>query len=88
MTEERFVELMNRIPAMEEKLNKLLLAFEKISQNQNMMGIKKNDEFPPLEFDEDIAAEHESVLQRAREKEIKAEELKRQAYELRSQLDI
>jgi cell shape-determining protein MreC len=88
MTEEKFVELMERIPVMEEKLNALLFAFEKISKNQNSFGIITNSEFPPFTFSEKAAQDHELIKAQIEKKRREAEKLQQEANELRDKLDF
>ena len=88
ITEEKFVELMERIPVMEEKLDALLLAFEKISQNRNGIGIVTNSEFPPFTFSEEVAQDHELIKAQMEEKRREAERLQQEANELRDKLDF
>ena len=86
MTEERFVELMNRIPIMEEKLERLLLAFDKIVESGNLLGIKRNEEFPHFEYDEGKAEDDKMLLKLSGEKLAAAEELQKEANEIRNKL--
>ena len=88
MTEEEFNELMNRIPIMEEKLNRLLLAFEKISENENFLGIIKNESFPPLEYDK-VKEETDNILySSAKMKEEEAKKLQEEANAIREELGL
>ena len=45
-SERRFVEVIERIPVIEEKLDKLLLALDKMITNNNLMGIDFNSDIP------------------------------------------
>ena len=84
-SEQRFVEIIERIPMIEEKLDKLLLAFDKIIENNNLMGIKINSEIP-LEYDE--TKEAEDIIKRKNYHDLneKARQLKAEADELGNEL--
>ena len=90
MTEDQFIEYMERIPAMEEKLDRLLLAFSKIVENGNLTGIVFNstEGEPFVEFSENKQREQQVTLDIIHEKVEEARKLQKEADELREQLDI
>jgi len=88
LTEEQFIEMMNRIPVMEEKLDKLLFAFEKILESDKPIGIKKNNHFPPYEFDQDLADNQESIAIEIERKREEARRLKEEADALSKQFEL
>ena len=88
ITEEEFVRLMNRIPVMEEKLNRLLLVFEKIIENKSMAGVRETDEFPHVEYSQEQADRDNIEVQGIEEKLEKARKLKEEADELQRKFRI
>ena len=88
ITEEKFVELMERIPVMEEKLNELLLTLNKIAESGNLMGIKQSDDFPHFTYDDQKAADDAELLRVSNEKIAAAKILNDEANGIREQLGI
>jgi len=90
MSEDQFIAYMERIPVMEEKLNRLLLAFSKIAENGNMTGIVFNstEGEPFVEYSDDKHREQQVTLDLIQEKVEEAKKLQKEADELREQLDI
>jgi len=72
---------MERIPVMEEKLNRLLLAFSKIADNST-------EGEPFVEYSDDKHREQQVTLDLIQEKVEEAKKLQKEADELREQLDI
>ena len=59
-SEQRFVDIIERIPLMEEKLDRLLLAFDKMMTQNTLVGIrvsKEDDDEIPVFYSEEIAKE-------------------------------
>ena len=75
-SERRFVEIMERIPVIEEKLDKLLLALDKIHINNNLMGISMDDD-TPFEYSE--TKEAEDTIKRANYHELNEKAIKLKA---------
>lgn len=80
ITEERFVELMEQIPVMHEKLDRLFNAFNEIIARGSLEGITLNEEeFPPIEFTQDKLDQDQ---QKRAELQAKQEEVRRMNQEI------
>lgn len=88
MTEDRFNELMERIPVMEEKLERLLLTFNKIVESGNFMGVTQSDEFPCFKHTEEKVKADKELLDLSDEKLAAAKILQDEANDIREQLGI
>ena len=87
LTEAKFVEFINRMPVMEEKLDRLLFALQKIVDSNSLMGIKP-DENGYFEYSEEKSKEDEIKLANYRMMTDEAKELQRQADEIGRELGI
>ncbi len=77
-SEQRFVEIIERIPVIEEKLDKLLLALDKIATNNNLIGINIGGDIP-FEYSETKEAEDTIKKNNYHELNEKARKLKEEA---------
>lgn len=89
MTEEKFVELMNQIPVMSEKLDRVIHALNKIAENQSFEGIVFNDDsYPHIEYSEVKFEEDNNKRKTAEELRKKAAELIKDADDIINELGI
>lgn len=87
ISEERFVQIIERIPAIEEKLDRLLLALGKMEINGNLMGINIDGDIP-LEYSETKEAEDADKKKKCYELNEKAIKLKTEANEISDELGL
>lgn len=87
ITEQRFVELMEQIPVMAEKLDRIMSFLDHI-QEHGLLGVRKDDEASsPFEVDSAAFADDQRKMELIQQKKREVEKLMREANELERELD-
>jgi len=85
---ERFVELIEQIPVMQEKLDRILTTMDHIATNGVIGMNRKFDGDTAFDFDPTKVAEDKEVQEAVRKKREESQRLQREADELEKELEI
>ena len=88
ISEERFVELIEQIPVLSEKIDRILSVLDTIAENGSTIGMDRSPEGDPFELDPNRMQQERAVLEEIRRKKEESAKLRREADELERQLDL
>ena len=88
ITEERFVELIEKIPVMQEKLDRILSALKRMEESNNLKGFKRDIESDPFDFDKSRVEQDEASIEVMNTKRAESERLKQEADAIERELDL
>jgi hypothetical protein len=86
ITEKRFVELVEMIPVMQQKLDRVLSLVEQISKT-GILGISENQS-GEIEFSEALYEQHVQKIKYMDELKAKAEKLQREADQIAKEFEL